>query len=181
MRFFCNFIVLLFGLFVISGCTASVNQYGVSVENVESLRKMQSASKVNINAFTSEAIHESINCRGSITIKTPNEISFEEYIHNALISELKLAGLYDSSSSLAINGNFEKLDASSAVGNGKWMFVIQLSADGKESFTVDSEYPFSASWLGDRACQQVPQAFSPAVQKLIKDIFNHPKFVAMIR
>jgi len=158
--------IFLFGMLFIPGCTASVNQYGVSVENIESLRKMQSASKVNINTFTSETIHESINCRGSITIKTPNDNSFEEYIRNAFISELKLADLYDSSSSLTVNGHFEKLDASSVVGNGKWMFVIKLSADGKESFTVDSEYPFSASWLGDRACQQVPQAFSPAVKNL---------------
>jgi hypothetical protein len=181
MKCFYYFIFFLFGTFIISGCTASVNQYGISAENVESLRNMQSVSKVNISPFTSEAIHESINCRGSITIKTPNQNSFEEYIHNALISELKLAGLYDSNASLTINGHFEKLDSSSVVGDGKWMFVMRISADGKESFTVDSEYPFSCSWLGDRACQQVPQAFSPAVQKFIKDILNHPGFAAMIR
>ena len=176
-----KFSILLLVLFVLSGCSAAVNQYGVSVENVESLKNMKGVSKININTFTSETTHNSITCRGSINIVTPSEQSFEEYIRLALISELKMADLYDQNSNLVINGHFEKLDASSVVGNGKWMFTINLSADGKESFTVISEHPFAASWLGDRACQQVPQAFAPAVQRLINDIFNHPKFIAMIR
>jgi hypothetical protein len=33
-----------------------------------------------------------------------------------------LAGIYANESSLAINGNFEKLEASSMMGDAKWMF-----------------------------------------------------------
>ena len=180
MKLYSYLAILLLCAFTFSGCTAAVNRYGASVENVESLRNMQVTSKVKVNAFTSDELHKSINCRGTITINTPDGKPFEEYIRNAFISELKLAGIYDNESSLAIDGHFEKLEASSMIGDAKWMFKIVISAEGKETFTVDSEYPFSASFFGDRACQEVPQAFVPAVQQLINNIIYHPKFEAMI-
>ena len=181
MKLYSYLVILLLCAFIFSGCTAAVNRYGASVENVELLRSMQGTSKVKVNAFTSDKLHKSINCRGTITINTPDGKPFEEFIRDAFISELKLAGIYANDSTIAINGHFEKLDASSVTGNAKWMFKIIISAEGRESFSVDSEYPFSASFLGDRACQEVPQAFGPAVQQLINDIVNHPKFSAMIR
>ena len=182
MKIYWYLVVLLVCALIISGCTAAVNQYGASIENVESLRSMQSTSKVKVNAFTSDELHKSINCRGTITINTPDGKPFEKvYKEYVFFSELRLAGIYANESSLAINGNFEKLEASSMMGDAKWMFKIIISSEGKEPFTVDSEYDFSASFFGDRACQEVPKAFVPAVQQLINDIINHPKFAAMLQ
>lgn len=165
---------------VLQGCTFAVNPYGASVENVYKLKTFE--TKIATENFTSNKPGiNTITCRGAGPVSTPNKEPFESYIYQAFVSELKLAGLHDDSSTVKLTGTFKNIDFSSAVGNGRWFFVIDLKSNNGKSIEVNSTYNFSTNWVGDKACQQVAQAFGPAVQKFIGDVINHPDFRTLLQ
>ena len=102
--------------------------------------------------------------------------SFENCIEKAFIDELKLAGAYNPASSLTLSGNLEEVDFSSGMSDGNWTFTLTVSNQRNEGFTTKSTFGFSGSFVADKACQKVAQAFGPAVQKLIEDVVRNPKF-----
>ena len=159
---------------VLSGCAFNVSPYGASVKNVESI-KSTSIKPVAVAKFQSvKPGQASIACRaaGSVTVVP----SFESYIEKALIDELKLAGVYNPNSNITLSGKLEEIDFSSGITDGKWLFALTVSNSRNENFTVKSTFPFSGSFVADKACQEVAQAFGLAVQKLIEDIVQNPKF-----
>lgn len=163
------------------GCGYVVNNYGASVGNVESLRAIGSVA-VSVEDFTSyKPGLNSIGCRAAGPIETPNKESFENYIKNAFISELKLAGIYSDSSPIQVSAHLEKIDFNSNIGAGKWVFNLTAKGTDSSSMAVNSTYEFSTNWVADKACQQVAQAFSPAVQKLIGDMVRNPEFKKLVQ
>lgn len=160
---------------MINGCGYTISQYGASITNVESLRLVH--TKVKVNDFSSSTPGlSSITCRAAGPIETPNKEPFEQYIKEAFVVELKLAGIYSEDAQLVLNGHLEKVDFNSNIGAGKWMFTIKMTSNKNESVVISSSYEFSTNWVADKACQQVAQAFTPAVQKLIHDIVTNPDF-----
>lgn len=167
-------VALLVTASLMSGCAFNASPYGVSVKNVESI-KSSNIKPVAVAKFQSAKPGlTSITCRaaGPVTVAP----SFEAYIEQALIDELKLAGAYNPSSSIVLSGKLEEVDFSSGITDGKWIFTLVVSNSRNESFTTKSTFGFSGSFVADRACQEVAQAFGPAVQKLIDDVVRDPKF-----
>jgi hypothetical protein len=159
---------------LISGCAYNASQYGASVRNVESI-KANNIKPIAVAQFQSAKPGlASITCRaaGPVTV-TP---SFESYIEKAFIDELKLAGAYNPASNLTLSGRLEDVDFSSGMSDGNWAFTLTVSNSRNESFTTKSRFGFSGSFVADKACQEVAQAFGPAVQKLIEDVVQNPKF-----
>jgi len=162
---------------LLSGCAFNVSPYGASVRNVEAI-KTSNIKPVAVAQFTSAKPGlTSITCRaaGPVTVAP----SFEGYIQKAFIDELKLAGAYNPSSSIVLSGRLDEVDFSSGITDGKWAFTLAVSNSRNESFTAKSTFNFSGSFVADRACQEVAQAFGPAVQKLIEDVVQNPKFKQM--
>lgn len=169
-------ILLTFAISVVllSGCAYNASPYGASIKNVD-LIKAGGIKPVAVATFkaTKPGV-ASITCRaaGPVTVSP----SFESYIEKAFIDELKLAGVYDQNSSLTLYGKLDEIDFSSGMTDGKWQFTLVVSNSRNESLTTKSTFGFSGSFVADRACQEVAQAFGPAVQKLIEDIVRDPKF-----
>jgi hypothetical protein len=166
------FAVLLAGL--LSGCAFQSSPYGVSVKNVEAI-KAAGIKPVSVATFQSARPGlNSITCRaaGPVTVAS----SFEAYIEQAFKDELKVSGLYDPASSLVLSGKLEEVDFSSSLGGGAWNFTLTISNGRQESYTTKSTFPLTSSFVADRACQEVAQGLSPAVQKLIEDVVRDPKF-----
>lgn len=158
----------------VSGCAYNASQYGVSPRNVETI-KAASIKPVAVAPFQSTKPGlSSITCRaaGPVTVSP----SFESYIERAFIDELKLAGAYDPASKITLTGILEEIDFSSGITDGNWMFTLTLSNNRSESFTTKSRFEFPGSFVADKACQEVAQVFIPAVQKLIEDVVQNPKF-----
>ena len=168
------FISLFLAVAMLSGCAFNATPYGVSSQNVEII-KSQKIKPVAVSPFTSyKPGLASISCRGTGSIEvTPN---FENYIESALIDELKLAGAYDPESNVTITGKLEEIDVSSAMDGGKWTLSVTISNGKNQSFITKSIFTFSGSYIGDRACAEVAQHFTQAVQQLIKEIVQNPKF-----
>lgn len=159
---------------LLSGCAYNASPYGASVRNVEAI-KLSSIKPVAVSQFKAAKPGEtSITCRaaGPVTVSP----SFESYIEKAFVDELKLAGVYNPSSQIVISGKLEEVDFSSGMTDGNWSFSLAVSNQRNERFTTRSKFPFSGSFVADKACQEVAQAFGPAVQKLIEDVVRNPKF-----
>ena len=159
---------------MVSGCAYNTAPYGASVANVTKI-KAANIKAVSVAPFSSTKPGAStITCRaaGPVTVKP----SFENYIQNALIDEQKLSAAYDPESKIVISGKLESIDFSSGMTDGNWSISLTISNNKSQSYTTTSSYPFSGSFVADKACQEVAQAFSPAVQKLIQDVVSNPKF-----
>ncbi|MDR1848783.1 MAG: hypothetical protein LBQ75_01955 [Zoogloeaceae bacterium] len=180
--------ILVTFLSLVTGCsTYNVASYGTSVQNVETL-KSYNLQHMSVGTFqVSETLEfkrkpgnqkkpatASVQCRGAGPVTASP--SFEAYIEQAFIEELKLAGIYDASSSLVLTGKFEQLDFSSAFGNSRWTFTLTLTNARNESFTTQTTFGFPSRYLAEVACAGVAQAFAPAVQQLITDVIKNPKF-----
>ncbi len=88
---------------------------------------------------------------------------------------MKLAGIYSDDASIQLKGHLSQIDFSS-IGTGHWVFELTASSSNNSKIQLESMYEFSSAFVADRACQQVAQAFSPVVQKLIGDFVRHPDF-----
>lgn len=171
------FLVAAFGCVLMSGCAFKTASYGASIENVESIKSF-GMKPVDVKKFeTFSPGLQTLVCRGAGPVTV--EPSYEGYIEKAFIDELRLAGVFDPNSPDKIANKINSIDFSSAMTGGKWVFAVTTSNQKGASFNTVSEYPFSSSFIGDKACQEVAQAFAPAVQKLIGDIVRNPAFRAM--
>lgn len=167
-------LVIFIGIFS-TGCSYNVSKYGASIENVNTIKSLD--KKINVQEITSSRPGlNSIGCRAAGSVGTPDSMPFETYIKNALITELQLAGKYDPRSNMVINGHLENIDFNSNLGTANWKFTLKVTSNKNRSALIESIYEFPGSFVADKACQEVAQAFSPAVQKLIKDLVNNPRF-----
>ncbi len=163
---------------LLSGCAFKTLPYGASASNVDEIRA-KNIKPVSISAFQSvKPGLSSIVCRavGPVTV----EPSFETYIEKAFVSELKQAGVYDQNSKLVIYGKLEEIDFSSGMTDGNWITSLTISNSRNESYTTKSNFSFSGSFLGDKACGDVSQAFVPAVQKLIEGVIHDLRFKQIV-
>lgn len=175
---------LLIATSLISACSNVSPRYGVSADNVEKLRELSARSQTRLSVAqfsTFEPGLKSLTCRGVVPIEPSDGKTFEAFIQEALTTELKLGDLYAPESPVKLQAKLESINFDSAVGMGKWVIDLTLSAKGVTPFKVSSTYPFSTNWIGDIACQQVATAFPAATQNLITQIIAHPDFKALAK
>ena len=161
----------------LSGCAYNTIPYSASANNVEKIKRA-SIAPVAVAKFTASTPgKDSITCRaaGPVTVK-PN---FESYIEQAFIDELKIASAYDANATSKLSGNIDNIDFSSGMTDGNWTISLTLSNGKAQSFTTKTVHTFAGSFVADKACQEVAQAFNPAVQKLIQEAVSNPKFKAL--
>lgn len=166
--------------FILTGCdTTSSRPYVASTKNVFQIQSntQHSAAKVNLASFTKAAdVSEDMLCRmmGDVEVapgKTPVQA-----IRDAFEEELLLAKAYDPNSSVTINGAVEKLNFES-MGSGLWEIGLTVTSNAlSQGYTVETSYPFKSSYSAYAACQNVVDAFIPAVQDLISKVVSHPEF-----
>lgn len=166
--------LLALSMSILTGCAYNVAPYGAAVDNVDAI-KAYSLKPVSVGTFqSSKPGNATITCRaaGPVTVSP----SFEAYIQKAFTDELRLAGIYNPASPLVLTGRLDDVDFSSGITDGNWAFTLTLTNARNESFTTRSTFGFSGSFAADKACQEVAQAFGPAVQKLVGEVVRHPRF-----
>ncbi|HKZ73589.1 MAG TPA: hypothetical protein VJ011_05955 [Steroidobacteraceae bacterium] len=164
---------------VASGCsTYAVPRYTNSADNVTALRSLR-GQEINVGTFsaTKPGVNQ-ISCRAVGPIKTPDGNSFEDFIRNALVAELKLAEVYSANAPVTLTGNVDQIDFSSASGN--WDIRLTVTSSNGRSISVAEAYRFTSSFYGETACNQTAQAMMPAVQNVISKLVSHPEFGALV-
>lgn len=163
-----------------TGCGIKTSEYNVSADNVQTLRDYKEL-KLDVSNFTATTAGESsIMCRLAETVSTPKGESFEEYIKDALISELKMAGSYDKNSDLKISGNLNKIYGSTMLGNAYWEINVTITSSNGRFITVNTKRDYPSSYLATTACNNMGTSFSPTIKQLIGDIINHKDFSSLL-
>jgi hypothetical protein len=179
-------------LSLISGCATYYNvaPYQASAENAETLKSYK-LKPVSVGTF--QASKDLIVRRSPGTQKKPGRASircpiidlngnswhttvspsFEAYIEKALIEELKLAGIYDAASPLVLTGELVQINPG-VPHYRKWVITLTLTNARNESFTTVSEFHSEA--VAFSQCEVSSQLFVQAVQRLISDVIEDPKF-----
>ncbi|MDY0322127.1 MAG: hypothetical protein RBR23_10365 [Arcobacteraceae bacterium] len=163
-----------------TGCGIKTQEYNVSADNVSQLRAYEGI-KINVSEFSAtKAGEKSTLCRMAETITTPKGESFEKYIQEALVAELKMANLYDKTSNLTISGNIEKIYGSSMIGDAFWEVSVTIKSSNGKSIKVDTKREYPSAVLAYTACNNMASSFSPTIKQLVNDIINHKDFKSLI-
>jgi len=176
--------VLVFGLVALfTGCANKVPSYAISTNNVVNLQGLSKDNgKVNLSAFTDSGRDESeVMCRLATPVGIANGKTFASYIENAFKKELLVARMYDPKSNVIISANIDKLYGSTTLGNAYWEFDITVKSSNGTSYKVHSRYDYESSFTAYSACSEMQRSFIPAVQKLIGNIVQNPKFVNLLK
>lgn len=164
-------IVILMAALLTTGCTYVTGRYSMSADNVMAARSW-SGITVNVGNFT-EAPNTKASCNYKGPIRTIDGESYGQFVRNALVTELKFAGVYSESAPITITGNLDRLDNSTAL-NTDWTIEVTLTSSNGKTVSVKETYNYHGSIAGtaDSTCGAAAAAFVPAVQDLIGKIMK---------
>ena len=136
----------------------------------------KSDAKVQVASFTMGAgASENLTCRALGALEVAPGKSAREFVESAMRDELFAAGVYDADGTV-IQGQLTELDFNS-MGTGSWDIALKLSSESlPEGYSVSTQYKFKTSYSAIKACQNVIDAFTPAVQELIGKAVADPQF-----
>lgn len=162
-------------ILMVTGCAVPVDRYHATADNQTKIKTFK--HKLSVDKFTATKTDYKVQCRLANNVEMTDGRSFEGYIQDALIEELKMAGAYSKDSKIIIKGHLNDTDVSSGVTDAHWTFNLTVSNTEGKSFTINYKREYSASFIGDIACRDdMPKSFLPTVQELIGKIINHPEF-----
>lgn len=175
-------LIAAFGAIVLSACeTTSSRPYSASTENIIAFQKaIPAGKKVNVGDFTAAAgVDVEPSCRALGALEVSPGKSPMEFIQDALRKEIFEADGYDESGTL-LTGVLTELKPDS-IGKGSWTIGLNLSSPNKPSgIDVNTVYEFKSSYSAISACQNVIDAFTPAVQETISKLIAHPDFDSLL-
>ncbi|SIT34857.1 conserved exported hypothetical protein [Paraburkholderia ribeironis] len=176
-------LIAVFSVAVLAGCTSTyaVHRYSISADNVVALKSI--GHEISVGAFTQAQVPNQspgeIMCRAVAPIKTPDGEPFAAFIRNALISELKLAGVYADTAPISLSGHLDSIDFSTV--KGAWDIQLTITSSNGKSMTQAVHYSFTSSYYGETACNQAAQAFMPSVQDLLAKVVRSPDFPSLLK
>lgn len=176
-------VLVIISMAVLSGCsTFTPPRYSIEADNTMALRKIE-VGDITVAEFSDPAKFDNA-CRGAGPIAPPDNMSFGEYIREALADELKVAGLYDDDQSprVTLSGKVNSLDFSSSRGltGGEWNIDLTLMSSNGSSMTMAEHYEFESGFVADTACKQTAEAFMGAVQNLIGKMVTSNDFKQLV-
>ena len=175
-------VVSITAILLTTACAHTSQRYGLSAENVAMLQQMKQSSAASLQVANFTTFNPGLNsimCRAAGPVEAPDQRSFEAYLRDALVSELKISGLFNEKSANVLHGHLEHIDFSSNIGSGNWVIRMRYNKADDAPFTIESTYPFSTNFIADIACSQVAQALGAATQEFLKKTFEHQSFKAL--
>ncbi len=178
-------VTLLFAAaLVLVGCsTTNSIPYKASTSNVITLQNSlkQANTKVNLGAFSlANGVEEELMCRLMGPVKVAPGKSLTTFIKEAFQEELFLAQAYDTNAPVTIDGRIEKLSFSS-VSPANWEISMRVSSNKSAGYSVSMKYNYETSFDAWSACRNVADAFSPAVQELLRQVVSNPQFPHLVK
>ncbi|MDL2284829.1 hypothetical protein LJC19_06790 [Oxalobacter sp. OttesenSCG-928-P03] len=173
------FVILLVAI-SLSACTRSIDGYSSDLAIVSAL-SAYSGQKISVQNFESSlGAGLTENCRGYAFIRTPDGEGFTQYIQNAFITELELAGIYAPDSPVIITGKITQISLST-LARGEWTIKMTLTSNNGRSISAREQMFFKSNIVGESACQVASDYFSFAVQNLLRKLITSPQFALLLR
>lgn len=175
------FVVAVAALGLVGCSTYQVPKYSVSVQNAEAFKAIGPV-KLSVASFTGEGngAKGEIGCRAVGPIKTPTGETYAAYVQQALVDELKVAGVYADDAKVQIQGKLAAIDFKSGPGPASWKLTLVVTVGADPSFTLERTYGFESSFIGEKGCALTSQAFMPAVQDLMNALAKDPSFAKLV-
>ncbi len=102
--------------------------------------------------------------------------SFEQYIKDALQTELFTAQVYDVNSPVTITGRVDAVKVNT-FGTGSWTLGLQVTSNRDPvGYHVQVVRDFASSYSAIAACRNATSAFAPTVQDLLAKVVESPGF-----
>lgn len=169
---------------ILAACdtTSPVAPYSPSTANVLAFQSAlkPSGNSVKVGDFTSTAADSKPTCRlaGALDV-TPGK-TIEQYVKDAMQTELFTAQVYDVNSPVAISGRLDEVKVNT-FGTGSWTLGMQVtSSRDPTGYHVQAVRTFKTSFSATAACQNATNAFAPTVQDLIAQVVNNPGFGKLV-
>ena len=175
-------IIVAVSLLVLGACSYVPQRYSVSAENTEALKKL-GARNINVGPFTKTAEFDN-SCRVVAgVVEKPGSAGFEGYIQNALVEELKRAGMFDDKTpKITLSGVVEKLSLSTwrTIYLSNWDIGVRLNSSNGKSVSITQHYEFNAGPDNLADCQQIANHYMFAVQKTLNKLIDAPEFESLV-
>ena len=167
-------------LLVLSACdtTSAIVPYTASTPNMLALQtKMRPiGGRLRVGDFAMASGVEKPGCRlvGQMDVTSGRPI--EEYVKNALQTEIFTAQLYDVDGSVVISGQVDEVKVNT-FGTGSWTLGLKVTSNRDPTgYHVETVKRFGTSYIAEAACRNASNAFAPAVQDLLGQVFSNPGF-----
>ena len=171
--------LMFFAMLFFSSCSSQVPRYSLNPEIQYILKEQIENENAKISVEVFGASKRKKLCRLAMEIYPPDNKTFEEYIKDAFINELRSQNLYDRKSHHIIKIYITSLDFDSF--RGYWLISGNVKLPNGKTFSVAKMYNFGFIYLGDQACREVLRTFPNAVQDFIKEIVKNPLFISYIK
>jgi hypothetical protein len=169
---------------LLAGCsTTNSIPYKASTTNVITLQNnlKQSNTKVTLGTFSlANGVEEELMCRLMGPVKVAPGKTLSTFIKEAFQEELFLAQAYDTNAPVTIEGRIERLSFSS-VSPANWEIAMRVTSNKSPGYSVSVKYNYDTSFDAYSACRNVADAFSPAVQELLRQVVTNPQFNNLVK
>jgi hypothetical protein len=170
------------------GCAGPAPNYAPSIDNVETLKKIEGAPSVKTGTIAVTAGMPgaaALSLRAN-TMTSPVGKNYGDYIAAALRQELELAKLYNPQSGVEISGTLIKnnIDAgglSTNAGQIEARFVVKANGQVRFDKVKRIERKWESAFAGAVAIPLAANNYAPMVQSLIASLVTDPDFVKAIR
>ncbi len=179
-----KYVAVAVAVLTLGACeTTSSRPYTPSTANIMAFQSALKGDeqKVQLAEFTTaEDVEGEMTCRALGALEVAPGKAPVAFIEGAMRDELFAAGVYDQTEGTTINGEITQLDFNS-FGTGSWKIGLNLSSEvAPEGYEVSTDYSFKTSYSALKACQNVIDAFTPAVQELIGKAVADPQFTTLV-
>jgi hypothetical protein len=176
--------IIITAVLLLAGCsTTNSIPYKASITNVINIQNTlkQSNTKVALGVFSlANGVDEELMCRLLGPVKMTPGKTLATFIKEAFQEELFLAQAYDSKAPVIIEGRIERMSFSS-VSPANWEIAMRVSSNKSIGYTVAVKYNYQTSFDAWSACKNVADAFSPAVQELLRRVVTSPQFDSLVK
>jgi hypothetical protein len=167
-----------------SGCSLVAPKYTASFTNLQELKKAGDIQP-KVGPFTGEIANKSINLRGS-SLSSPYSGSYANYLSEALVQELTLAGKLKPNSNIEISGKLLQnnlLTGVTGMGQGVIQAQFVVKKDGVVKYdqvkTANTEWP--TSFVGAVAIPRAQQEYPNLVQALLLQLYRDKSFLDALK
>jgi hypothetical protein len=167
-----------------SGCdtTTAIAPYSPSTSNVLAFQsQLKGTGKtVKVGDFTAEPSVTQPTCRLAGSLDVTSGKPLQGYVKDALQTELFTAQVYDVNAPVTISGDLTEVKVDT-FGTGSWTLGLSVTSNvDPVGYEVQTVRTFKSSFSAYSACQNATNSFAPAVQDLIGQVVNNPKFAHLV-
>lgn len=180
MRKFLMISAVAGGLLMLAACdtTSPMVGYTPSTANVLGFQGAirPTGGTVRVGDFSAAPGVAVPGCRMAGSLDVSAGKSIDQYVKEAMQSELFAAQVYDVNAPVVINGRLDELKVNT-FGTGSWTLGMQVTSNRDPvGYHVQAVRTFKTSYTAVAACQNATNAFAPTVQDLLAQVVGNSGF-----